>query len=224
MTKNVYDNPEPVPAASQLAVLPFLAGVNGYLREGGEVEGLRVTIHRVMNREGKEYLQQVCAYLKGDSGEWLGKVGRTFAVDTGIMGAAYRSRKVWRTKRFGDESSLNAALKEDGQERASAKSWLAVPFSGPQDQIVLILFAECNVINFFADDTTVRRVVAMCKGFCELLDWLQREPFENLRNFTLQRGEPVHGADGVFKVQEPLDTPAPRFSALTSFNFEAATG
>jgi len=46
-------NPEPVPPAWQLAVLPFLAAVDGYLREEGVVSGLRITVHRAMSREGQ---------------------------------------------------------------------------------------------------------------------------------------------------------------------------
>jgi len=224
MNDDLYKNPEPVPTASQLAVLPFLAGVNGYLREKGDVQDLRITVHRVMTREGKEYLQQVCAYLRHDDGDWRGRVGRTFAVDTGIIGAAYRSGKIWRTKHFESESALQLALKEDELDPSKiAKSWLAVPFLGPQKQVVLILFADCNEINFFADDTRVRRLVAMSDGFCRLLDWLQKEPFENLRNFPLQHGEPVQGGDGVYSVQEGLSSiRSPRFSALSSFNYEAA--
>ena len=66
MTKaDPYGNPEPVPPASQLAVLPFLAAVDGYLREDEDVPDLRITVHRAMSREGRGYLQQVCAYRAG---------------------------------------------------------------------------------------------------------------------------------------------------------------
>lgn len=221
---DLYKNPEPVPPASQLAVLPFLAAVDGYLRENGDIPGLRITVHRAMSREGKGYLQQVCAYLREDGGDWRGRVGRTFAVDTGIIGAAYESGKVWRTKRFKNAAALDAALKNDKNAPSSgAKSWLAVPFLGPQDQIVLILFAECGRLNFFASDSRVKRIVAMGKGFCRLLDWVQRDPFENLRNFPLQDGEPVRGVGGVYSFQEAVaDLEPPRFLEIPSFNYEAA--
>ena len=211
---NPYGNSEPVPSATQLAVLPFLAAVDGYLREDGDVPGLRVTVHRVMSREGKEYLQQVCAYLREDGGDWRGKVGRTFAVDTGIMGAAYLNGKVWRTKRFDDVAALHSALEKDNvSPKSVARSWLAVPFMGPQSQVVLILFADCDKLNFFA----------MGKGFCRLLDWLQRDPFENLRNFPLQKGEPITGVGGVFSFQEMVsEVEPPKFSLVPSFNYEAA--
>ena len=70
---NPYGNPEPVPPASQLAVLPFLAAVDGYLREDGEVPGLRITVHRAMSREGHGYLQQVCAYQVREAATGEGK-------------------------------------------------------------------------------------------------------------------------------------------------------
>ncbi|UPJ47660.1 hypothetical protein IVB30_30995 [Bradyrhizobium sp. 200] len=225
MTKaDPYGNPEPVPPASQLAVLPFLAAVDGYLREDQDVPDLRITVHRAMSREGRDYLQQVCAYLRKDGGDWRGKVGRTFAVDTGIIGAAYESGQLWRTKRFKDARGLHAALKKDSLSSDTvAQSWLAVPFLGPQDQVVLILYADCNKLNFFADDARVKRIVAMSKGFCRLLDWLQKDPFENLRNFPLQKGDPVKGVGGVYSVQQAvLNIGPPRFSSVPSFNYEAA--
>ena len=75
-----------------------------------------------MSREGRGCLQQ-------DGGDWRGKVGRTFAVDTGIIGAAYESGKVWRTTRFKDVRALHAALKKDNVSSDTvAQSWLAVPF------------------------------------------------------------------------------------------------
>jgi hypothetical protein len=79
MTKaDLYGNPEPVPPASQLAVLPFLAAVDGYLREDEDVPDLRITVHRAMSREGRGYLQQVCAYLRQDGGDWRRKGGPYF--------------------------------------------------------------------------------------------------------------------------------------------------
>ena len=221
---DLYKNPEPVPPASQLAVLPFLAAVDGYLREDGDVPDLRITVHRAMSREGAGFLQQVCAYLGRDGGDWRGKVGRTFAVDTGIIGAAYETGKIWRTKRFDDVYAFHTALRKDNVEPAEvAQSWLALPFLGPQDQVVLILYADCNQLNFFGDDSRIRRLAAMGNGFCRLFDWLQRDPFEHLRNFPLQKGEPVKGVGGVYNVQEALpDIEPPRFRDVLSFNYEAA--
>ena len=46
MPIRVYPNPEPVPAALQLAVLPFLAAVDGFLRAEAKEPGLRITLHR----------------------------------------------------------------------------------------------------------------------------------------------------------------------------------
>ena len=79
------------------------------------------------------------------------------------------------------------------------------------------------LVNFFADDARAKRVVAMSKGFCRLLDWLQRDPFENLRNFPLQEGEPVRGAGGLYSCQESVDSiDPPKFVEVPSFNYEAA--
>lgn len=231
MMENPYTNPEPVPPASQLAVLPFVAAVDGFLKDEANVPGLRITIHRTMSRAGHGYLQQVCAYLGGDGVDWRGKVGRTFPVNEGIIGAAYDDGRIWRTKSYPDLDKLRHDLQRSmhlvGDERSLddvAVSYLAIPFLGPQKQVVLILYADCNQLNFFADDDRVKHVAAMCRGFCRLFDWLQKEPFPNLRNFPLQKGQPITGQRDVYPViQESLDSiPLPRFSEVPSFNYEAA--
>lgn len=231
MTEKLYNNPEPVPPASQLAVLPFVAAVDGFLRGDSDVSGLRITIHRSMSREGDGYLQQVCAYLRGDSADWCGKVGRTFPVNEGIIGAAFEDGHVWRTKSYQSLDALRTDLRltmpKSGDERpleAVPVSYLAIPFLGPQDQVVLILYADCNELNFFADDSRVRHVVAMCRGFCRLFDWLQKDPFANLKNFPLQKGEPITGQRTVYAaIQESVDSiEPPKFKEVPSFNYEAS--
>ncbi|KQS78952.1 hypothetical protein ASG25_10150 [Rhizobium sp. Leaf384] len=214
---NVHNHPEPVPPASQMAVLPFLSAIEGLL-SADPVDRLRLTIHRIMNREGQEFLQQVCPYLPlTDASKATG--GRTFPVNEGIMGAAYESQKIYRTGYHVSDDALQQAL--EGQQ-TKAKSWLAMPFLGPDDQVVLILFAECNTLNYFADDDRIGQIVAMAKGFCRLHDYLQDSPFANLRNFPLHKGKPNRDGGGAFGVQEPIDRELPKFNSLTSFNYEAA--
>ncbi|RWP10644.1 hypothetical protein [Mesorhizobium sp.] len=225
MAENLYRNPEPVPPASQLAVLPFLAAVDGYLLENGNVPGLRITMHRAVNREGDGYLQQVCAYLAETGVDGRGKVGRFFPVDDRIIGASYGNGQVWRTKHYPDLDALHAELRdaEKGDLHALPSSYLAIPFLGPQKQVVLILYADCHQLNFFADDERVNRIVAMSRGLCRLFDSLQKEPFPALRNFPLQKGEPITGKGGVYPVQEALPKiQPPSFSEVFSFNYEAA--
>lgn len=211
------NHPEPVPPASQMAVLPFLSAVEGLL-SANPVENLRLTIHRVMNREGQEFLQQVCSYLPLSDGT-KASGGRTFPVNEGIMGAAYESRKLYRTRYHETEAALQQAMQAD---LAKAKSWIAMPLLGPEDRVVLIFFAECNTLNYFADNGRVDQIVAMANGFCRLHDYLQDSPFANLRNFPLQKGRPNRDGGGVFGVQEPIDVDLPKFRSLTSFNYEAA--
>lgn len=226
-----YENPEPVPPASQLAVLPFVAAVDGFLRDEGDVPGLRITVHRTMTRAGYGYLQQVCAYLRGDEPDQPGKVGRLFSVTEGIMGAAFKDRLIWRTKRYTTLKKLRADLRksmlevgEKGDPEKQPVSYLAVPFLSPQDQVVLILYADCNELNFFADEDRVRRVTAMCRGFCRLFDWLQKEPVPNLQNFPLLKGQLIIEQPNVYPyIQESVSSILPpRFKAVPSFNYEAA--
>jgi hypothetical protein len=225
------NHPEPVPSASQLATIPFLAAVDGLLRESHDVPGLRITMHRAVNREGQIYLQQLCGYVTCQGLEWRGKVGRTFPVSEGIMGAAFATGRIWRTKSFKSLEELRARLREDiigtRDDRDPEKveiSFLAIPFLGPQGEPVLIVYADCKELNFFADDVRVRHVASMCNGFCRLFDWLQHDPFLNLRNFPFQKGELVRETPTVYpSVQESIDhVKPPKFSSVLSFNYEAA--
>jgi hypothetical protein len=235
--KNDYQNPEPVPHASQLAVLPFLAGVDGLLARAIRDKRRRLTIHRRMMREQKEYLQQVCAYLGSDDHDWSRdkawheKVGRIFHLDTGIVGAAFRKRQIYRTRRYKNDRDLMKDLADDmakiGDSRDPGKvalSYLAIPFLGPKKEVVLILYGECWKRNVFANDELVEQIQAMCAGFCRLFDGLQKAPFSNLRNFPLQMGQPSKGGRTVYpRLQETVKgVSPPRFRNLISFNYEAS--
>jgi hypothetical protein len=227
----LYDNPEPVPSASQLAVLPFAAAVEGFLRGDGNPDRLRITVHRTMSREGNGYLQQACAYLPSQDGDWRTKVGRLFPVTEGIMGAAFENRLVWRTKHYPDRETLlvdlQASMRQTGDTRRTDNvglSYFAIPFVGPTNEVVLILYGECYTLNFFADDARLQRLTAMCYGLCGLFDWLQRDPFPNLRNFPLQAGQLIKGQRTVYpRIQEPVPSISPpRFEQVDSFNYEAS--
>jgi hypothetical protein len=228
MADHFHRNPEPVPPASQLAVLPFLAAVDGYLRSQTREPGLRTTLHRAMSREGEGYLQQVCGYIGDDGLDWKGKVGRTFPANEGVIGAAYADGQIWRTKSFPTRDKLMATLKDELKGRADPTnfqiSYLAVPFVGQSGVPVLILYADSFELNFFANDQRIEQVVQMCGGFCRLFDYLQQDSFPNLRNFPLPHGKPAEGDRPVFaSIQERLpNIRPPVFGKLSSFNYEAA--
>lgn len=231
MPDKPYHRPEPVPQASQLTVLPFVAAVSGLLEQEQSVPGLRITVHRAMVRGGDGYLQQLCPYLPDGLDEARNTAGRIFPVNEGIMGRSFKDGQIWRTKHFDTPESLRAQMKvsmpsagDDRSLEEVAISYLAVPFVGPGREVVLILYADCREFNFFADERHVHSVVAMCRGFCRLLDSLQKEPFPNVRNFPLQKGRPVKGVRTMYEgVHEPLEiVDPPRFKELRSFNYEAA--
>lgn len=230
--KNQYGSSEPVPAASQLTALPFLAAIEGFLTRPGDGKRMRVTLHRTMVREGKGYLQQICAYLPNEP-DGRKNVGRVFAVNTGIMGAAFEAKKIFRTKKFSSEKELTKKLREDmiktGDDRsveAVGKAYIAVPFLGKTNEPVLILYIDSWKENLFADDDRIRDLHAMCNGFCRLLDWLHEEPFSTLRNFPLGSGEAIKGSRTVYpQLQEPVKwLKPPKFKNVVSFNYEASVG
>jgi hypothetical protein len=225
--------PEPVPTISQLAVLPFLSAVDGFLRGGGDIPRLRLTMHRAMSRVDQGYLQQVCAYVGSHDPDWRNRIGRVFPVTQGIMGAAFKENKIWRTKAYPDLPSLMSDLEKDAHDNGepfdpirAATSFLAIPFLSPSSQAVLIFYADCQAFNFFADDSRVHQVRAMCEGFCRLFDWLQEEPFPSIRNFPFQMSVPFRATETVYRrVQEAwTQEPAPHFAKVYSFNFEGSNG
>jgi hypothetical protein len=220
---------EPVPAISQLAVLPFLSAVEGFLKGGKDVPALRLTIHRVMSRRNLGYLQQLCPYLGMVDPNWRQKVGRAFPVTKGIMGAAFKHSCIWRTKEYAHRQQLLEDLANDAVKNGEeinldtiALSYLAIPLLGPGGQAVIIVYADCREFNFFADDNRVTQVRFMCDALCQLLDWFQEEPLPNIRNFPFQKGVPVADQETVYEtIQERWTTlNAPRFTKLYSFNLE----
>jgi hypothetical protein len=149
------------------------------------------------------------------------------------MGAAYRDNVIWRTKQFSTVKGIRLLMAEDmrksgeiGDPATAKVSYLAIPFIGPQGRTTLILYADCDELNFFANNERVGHISAMCTGFCRLFDWLQQEPetFPNLRNFPLSEGEPVRSDETLYiSIQEPLpQIQSPRFELVSSFNYEAS--
>ncbi|MDF1501323.1 hypothetical protein [Roseisolibacter sp. H3M3-2] len=222
---------EPVPSASQLAVLPFLAALEGYLRRSDPTVALRLTLHRRMNRGGRIYLQQLCPYVGPTERANHSGVGRIFPVNEGIIGAAFATERVWRTRHYDTVSLLRADLAKDMERTKDRRdittlplSWLAIPFLGQSSHTVLVLYADAHSLNFFAKSEQVAPLVAMCRGFCLLFDGLEESPFRNLRNFPFDVGEVFKGSDTLYPtIQEELnDVAPPAFTRLDSFNFEAS--
>lgn len=226
MVENIV-NSEPVPAATQLALVAFNSAIDGYLRGSGTVEGLRTTIHRTMSRNGKEYLQQACAYAPMNQ-DWKKQVGRVFPVTVGILGAAYSTGRLWRTRKFEDVSSLKEALAQDMSATGDSRSvdevglsYLAIPFVGPTSSPVLILYSECKTFNFFAEESRVKSVAAICESFCCTFDWIEKEKTLGIRNYPLGIGNPHIETPTLYgTVQEELSLTPPRFSAIEIFNFD----
>jgi hypothetical protein len=222
--------PEPVPPASQLATMPFLAAVYGYLTSDGEVDRLRITVHRTMSRDGQGYFQQVSEYLPiTDPTNWR-NVGRMLPVSTGIIGKAYDDQRIWATKRYASDDALMDDLKKSLEETHDKRSiekvqtsYLAVPFLGANSKVVLVLYADCFENNFFGEIGRIQHIAGMCNEFCHLFDALHTRPFVNLRNFPLEPGEPVTEEPTLFKrMQIPIEMEPPRFNLVSSFNYEAS--
>lgn len=229
--ENSYENPEPVPPVSQLYALPFVAGIWGYLEKALEYERCRVTLHRVMNRDGKVYLQQVCSYAEAQLDH--SKAGRLFKVREGIIGKAFSERLIFRTKQLNNDEEWWVAYEQDrkdigetAQALKSVVSWLAIPLlSNDTNQPVCILYAEAGGLNAFSDATRLKTIAGMCYGYCGVLDGLVGNRLPRFRNYPLPAGVPVEGVvTGYPRLQEAVQDPQPpKLYALESFNFAPAS-
>lgn len=181
-------NLQPVPAASQLAIIPFVAAVDGLLRDGSRVPSLHLTVRRAVTFDGRLYLQQICPYVIG-SGLDGRFVGQASPITVGMMGAAFARKKIWRTRKFDSLEMYRSIIKNDlealGDTRTVddvALSYLCIPFLGCDGEALLVLFAQCMELNFFASDERIQHVIAMGRGFCRLFDSLQAAPLPDLAN------------------------------------------
>jgi hypothetical protein len=235
---------ERVPEATQLLVLPFLAAVSGLLDNRASGAGYRVTLHRTMCRGDQIYLQQVVNYFSSDAGKIRGS-GRIFPVDTGIIGAAFQSRKLHRTSKFKSDEALVEALKADLQSTNDstilddvAYSYFALPFleaAGRDEQQdadgdrfpIIILFAECFRQNIFSDDALAAELCVMCTHYAATLDRLADSPLERVRNFpfsinegktVLANGRPFPKLNGIPDSDDKYKPPL--LKVLKSLNFD----
>jgi hypothetical protein len=223
------DHGEPVPSATQFAALCFLAGVQGYIGASGGDDALRITLHRTTTIEGELFLQQVAPYLGGNPLGAMGQ-GRIFAVTTGAMGEAYRTRKIVRTRHYDAESDLRRDILADMQDTNDARdpasvplSYLAIPALAPDGKrVVAIVYADTMRFNFFADDDHVRSIREMFSAFCSLLDNLEQTPVQRIANFPDAVGKEVTSAPGVYRrVQETHERLEPiQFERVKALNYE----
>ena len=227
---NLPSHPEPIPGATQLAALPFLSAVEGYLRREMPPGSLRLTLHRVMSRNSEGYLQQVSPYV-GTTPYKPASAGRVFPVTQGIIGRAYKTKKAARTRKYDNEVALLADIKNDMHETGDrrdindvATTYVAIPLLFGASDVVAILYAEAKQFNLFANDELVLDIMALCDGFCRVLDELTISPLGGIKNFRLEQGKPITEPETVYpRVQETIDLrPVPSFQKLRSFNFEVA--
>jgi hypothetical protein len=223
------NHPEPVPSASQVVVLPFLAALEGLIKDQ-TTSTFRLTMHRVATWESQGHFQQLCTYL-GSGPKDQGTVGRMLPVTTGIIGYAFEHKKIARTKRYASNELLLADLAEDmkanretGQPEQTPPSYLAIPFVGSENEVILVLYADCREFNFFANNQLVNKLAAMCRSLASLFDWLQEsEALPTIQNFPLEKGTPIKSAPTVYRrLQELVEIPVPRFKTVNSFNYEIA--
>jgi hypothetical protein len=183
-------------------------------------------MHRILNTGQKQYLQQITNYL----GYGVGGAGRVFPMGTGVIGEAYRKKRVVRTKYYEDQHEFEldlaqsvASANEGKDPQNEPRSNLAIPFGGAGGTIVLILYADSFTFNHFANASVLDDLLGMCCGYANTIDSLQKQPLGLIKNFPLLPADDAQSESTLYSlIQEVLlDTEIPQLKTLSSFNFEA---
>jgi FAD dependent oxidoreductase len=93
---------EHLPAATEIMVTGFIAGVAGYLEASEAGNDFRVTFHRIIHIGSETLLQQSCRYIGTTTGlknaARTGDAARVFKLSDGTIGYAARIAKIVRTR------------------------------------------------------------------------------------------------------------------------------
>ncbi|HKB68093.1 MAG TPA: FAD-dependent oxidoreductase [Pyrinomonadaceae bacterium] len=137
----------------------------------------RMTLHRLLDIQGKAFFQQV-AYYAGTRTE--GSPGRVFEVETGLVGLVCRSGAPIRARRKNKKDWARLwkalALKEHGAQPVNTKvqAILACPFFVPSEvgnerHVSLVLFIDSEQVDFFTPKI-LETVFSASAGFVHTLD------------------------------------------------------
>lgn len=139
--------------------------------KGSNPEQLRLTMHRVVIKEGQNDptgLEQMLPYIGGKGGG----AGRVFPINPGIIGHVARSGEVRVASRVGEDHA--AFIKElvsqwfytESEARkltSDRKAWLAVPILGKEKTVLVVIYFDSDVRDAF-DDAAIELVLNGCTG------------------------------------------------------------
>ncbi|MGB2987767.1 MAG: hypothetical protein WBE26_18015 [Phycisphaerae bacterium] len=142
-----------------------------------EQDALRITIHRIIKPENRdedpEQLEQVIPYVGGKGGG----EGRTFSIQTGIIGRVARSHTPFAATRENDdhEAYIAELVKTWGYHEQDARklstvprSWMAIPINGDNEQDTIgVVYLDSNQRDLFSDDKLQELVIRSCFGIAE---------------------------------------------------------
>jgi hypothetical protein len=136
--------------------------------KGDKAFRLRITIHTPIDHNRK--LEQLLDYVGDDQKRQT--AGRTFPVQSGIIGKAFRSKQALVAKRKNSDSRkyVEELVEEWGytpedaaQRDMSSMTWMAVPLEGKDGSIDGIVYLDATDAEFF-DDTKKNLVIYACVG------------------------------------------------------------
>jgi len=142
-------------------------------------EKFRVTLHRVIQIQGRSYYQQIARYA-GTAQDEHSSIGRTFDLNAGLGGLCCRlGQPVVLQKGAGfDEVRARLELKLTPARpiASSTESFLAVPFFASSEnanskQVCLLLYADSDAADFFTKPV-LNMIYTACKGLVNNLEMM----------------------------------------------------
>lgn len=236
-TKKKSWRKEHLPAATEIMVTGFIAGVAGYLEASGAGNDFRVTLHRIIHVGDDTLLQQSSRYIGttmslGDKAR-TGDAARVFELHDGTIGYAARIAKIVRTRQqFSDETDeqFKEKLKKDTAaldvEKHSqsmfkdVRSVLALPMlASDRKTVVAVLFADSTKIDVFTD-TCIEAISKMCQNLGEQIEAIQSERVHNFSSSPSSRASSQANQKKEFEVIEVLDHELPCVTNTKYLNIE----
>jgi hypothetical protein len=150
-------------------------------RENKELQ-FRVTLHRLIRVQEKEYFQQIARYAGTRTG---GAVGRVFEVTGGLVGLSSRLGRpviVRRDAKFNEVWNYLGLRKVEARKiDPRVQSLFACPFFAPSKEsdkpkhVSLVLFMDSAQEDFFhsEENRVLNNVYAACQGFIQQLETMR---------------------------------------------------
>lgn len=155
----------------------------------------RITLHRTLSLNDDELLQQACDYVGRGLSEASATAGRTIEATALTIGAAYRTRRIVRTREGVAISKINAdmqklRLKSVARKMRDDVSFVfAMPIIQPDDKhfspgpVAAVLYLDSRDTDFWLNDEEVGDLALIVQEAVRALDGAEGAALGRVRNF-----------------------------------------